>query len=222
MRLSLVTLSRKETKMMHPYNEDLLSLTQEKLGEIFELAVLHEKISINSFAGRFLSSNVCPAFEGNDLPLLLGKSSNELLALILGKEPKEYPTSDYATPEYWVGWVLAYAQWSLNKSFDELIEILPCGELINLHFPYHEMDVTKAVDLFKERFTNENILKRKRKELGLSQPELAYISGISERSIKAYEQGKVELSKASGETLYALAKALHCSMEELLKNSSNL
>ncbi len=55
------------------------------------------------------------------------------------------------------------------------------------------------------------------KEKKLSQTELAGISGVSLRAIKAYEQGKLDISKAQGETLYKLSKTLDCSIEDLIK-----
>ncbi len=52
---------------------------------------------------------------------------------------------------------------------------------------------------------------------GLSQSGLSKISKISLRSIKAYEQGRIDLSKAQAETLYILARILDCTIEDLLK-----
>lgn len=59
-------------------------------------------------------------------------------------------------------------------------------------------------------------LKKFREASGLSQTELAEISGVSFRMIQYYEQGANDLNKANGETLYKLAKSLGCNMEDLL------
>lgn len=59
-------------------------------------------------------------------------------------------------------------------------------------------------------------LKKKRKELGMSQALLASKSGVSIRMIQYYEQGAKDINKASAETIYLLSKALNCRMEEIL------
>ena len=60
-------------------------------------------------------------------------------------------------------------------------------------------------------------LKRLREEKHYSQGQLAYISKVSLRSIKAYEQRYRNINKASGETLKRLAIALDCDIEEILE-----
>jgi transcriptional regulator with XRE-family HTH domain len=60
-------------------------------------------------------------------------------------------------------------------------------------------------------------LKRLREESGLSQNKLAEISGVSIRMIQHYEQGVKDINKAQGITLYKIAKALNCKMDDLLE-----
>lgn len=59
-------------------------------------------------------------------------------------------------------------------------------------------------------------LKKKRKELGMSQALLASKSGVNIRTIQSYEQGAKDINKASVEAIYMLSKALNCRMEEIL------
>lgn len=122
-----------------------------------------------------------------------------------------------ASPEYWVGWVLAYTQWYTCKSFKEIITAYPCSKLLLNYFPYHEMDIMNAVNLIKNHLPLEPTLKLLRKKRQLSQDELSKISGVPLRTIRAYEQRKLDISKAQGETLYNLARTLDCSMEDLIK-----
>ena len=202
--------------MIHAYNEQFFSTVQLKLAAMFELAVNNEHISIDEFAGRFLASKICRAFEKADPVYVLGKSANELLGIVLNKEALDIETSDYATPEYWVGWVLAYTQWYLNKPYKVLINAYPCSKLILDYFPYHEMDEMHVVDLFKAKLNVESSLKVIRKRRKLSQNELALLSGVPVRTIKSYEQGTADIAKAQAETLYALARTLGCSIEDLI------
>ncbi|HIT89240.1 MAG TPA: helix-turn-helix transcriptional regulator [Candidatus Merdenecus merdavium] len=62
-----------------------------------------------------------------------------------------------------------------------------------------------------------NHLKEIRLKQGLSQSQLVKQSNVSLTVITKYEQGQRNINKASGETLYKLATALKCSMEDLLQ-----
>lgn len=56
----------------------------------------------------------------------------------------------------------------------------------------------------------------------LSQFQLAKASGVSLRMIQKYEQGDRDIKKAQAETVYKLAKALNCQMEELIDTQKDL
>ena len=56
----------------------------------------------------------------------------------------------------------------------------------------------------------------------LSQSQLAKASGVSLRMLQKYEQGDRDLNKAQAETVYKLAKALNCKMEELIDIQKDL
>lgn len=203
--------------MIHAYNEQFIGIIQPKVAAMFELAVLEEHIDIDAFAQKFISSPVCHALENADPVYALGKSANELLALILGNEPFNIETSSYASPEYWVGWVLAYAQWYFNKPYATIIAAIPCSKILDHYFPYHEMDITQSMDLIAKYLKLVCPLKEIRQRHGLSQTQLANLSNVPLRTIKSYEQGTVDIAKAQGETLYALAQILNCSIEDLIR-----
>ena len=203
--------------MIHAYNEQFIGIIQPKVAAMFELAVLEEYIDIDAFAQKFISSPVCHALENADPVYALGKSANELLALILGNEPFNIETSSYASPEYWVGWVLAYAQWYFNKPYATIIAAIPCSKILDHYFPYHEMDITQSMDLIAKYLKLVCPLKEIRQRHGLSQTQLANLSNVPLRTIKSYEQGTVDIAKAQGETLYALAQTLNCSIEDLIR-----
>ena len=59
-------------------------------------------------------------------------------------------------------------------------------------------------------------MKELREKAGMSQSQLSRESGINVRMIQHYEQGVKDLNKAQGITLYHLARALGCQMEDLL------
>lgn len=202
--------------MIHAYREQYAEIIQHKTAEIFELAVLNEKLNIDNFANKFVNSVVATAFESMDPIYILGRSSNELIASIMDKPPVDIYSAAFASPEYWVGWVLGYAQTSLKKSFKTLIKIFPCSELINYYFPYHEMDIGQIIDVFKEKLSKYSPLKERREAMGLSQDDLSLLSDVPVRTIRAYEQNKLDIKKAQADTVSALAKALRCSIDYLI------
>ena len=67
-----------------------------------------------------------------------------------------------------------------------------------------------------------NKLKEKRMQRKLSQSQLAKASGVSLRMLQKYEQGDRDLNKAQAETVYKLAKALNCKIEELIDIQKDL
>lgn len=203
--------------MIHAYNEYFVSIAQEKLGCMFELAVLEEGISIDEFTDKFLASPISKAFETANSIYIEGKSANELFALVLDTKPKEYKQSSFASPEYWVGHVLVYTQWYLNLTFSEIIKNFKASKILENYFPYHEMDITQIVDLIKGNIPLKNTLKEMRIKKGYSQSELSTLSNVPIRNIRAYEQETLDISKASAETLYALSKVLDCTIEDLIR-----
>ena len=66
------------------------------------------------------------------------------------------------------------------------------------------------------RVTVTNALKERRNAAGMSQSKLAHASGVNVRMIQKYEQGESDLFKAQAGTVLSLAKALNCSVEDLI------
>ena len=61
-------------------------------------------------------------------------------------------------------------------------------------------------------------MRKIRESRQISQSELSKMSGVSLRSIQLYEQKVNDIDKAQAQTLYKLAHALGCSIEDLLEN----
>ncbi len=204
--------------MIRAYSEDALEGTKRKLGEMFEIAVNYEGIDIDEFAFIFVTNtDVVRSFETASPTISEGKSSLEILSLLVERKHREYELSEEATPEYWTGWILAYVQWYSALSYSHIISVVPASTLRDYYFPFHEEDISRLSMIVMDRIRPQSPLREKRKALGLSQRKLALLSGVSERALKAYEQGKLEISKSSGETLYSLSRVFCCPIEDLLK-----
>lgn len=62
----------------------------------------------------------------------------------------------------------------------------------------------------------DSALKRMRQEKGITQKELAEKSGVSQRTIQAYEQGRKDINKASVSSVLAMSNALGCNLSEII------
>ena len=60
-------------------------------------------------------------------------------------------------------------------------------------------------------------LKKIRNATGVSQGKLAEASGVNVRMIQHYEQGVKDINSAAALTVYKLAQALECKIEDLLE-----
>ena len=208
--------------MINAYDKNYLLKAQNNMGSMFDFSVYDLKKDLSDFFENFLQSKICSRFESGESTVIAGKSGIELAAEILGDEnlTSKYKPVANKSPEYWCGWVLAYFQWYTNLSFGEINNLIPIKEVLAFYSPYHEMDITqiceKLLELYNKRKHQTN-LKLFRTEAGLSQSELAQITGVPVRTIQQYEQNKKNINAAKAETVIKLAKALNCSGEMLLE-----
>ncbi len=202
--------------MIHAYNEIYLEGVMRNLAALFDIAINAEGYNEDEFADIFSKSDIASGIETGTPDMLAGKSATELL-IELTKKDCEYTNIPLdRSPQYWAGWVLAYAQWYLNKSFGDILSVMTFSNLVNMYHPYHEADEMKTIEIIQGLFPKTSALKRLRQDRKLTQEQLAALSGVNVRSIRSYEQGSNDLSKAQGETLMMLAKALNCTVEDLL------
>ena len=78
------------------------------------------------------------------------------------------------------------------------------------------MGPIEMVKKIKQYISMGNKLKQFREKKKMTQQELSSTSNVTVKNIKAYEEGTVDISKAQGDTLFRLSRALGCSIEELL------
>lgn len=202
--------------MIRAYNEMYLNPVMHNLAALFDMAINAEGIEADEFAKVFALSDIAKDIENGVPDVLVGKSATEMLMLILDRNVEYDSVPMDRTPEYWAGWVLALAQWTLNRSFAEIISVMPFSRLVRMYYPYHEADERKTIEVIANLFPKVNALKSIRQKRKLTQEQLAAISGVNLRSIRSYEQEDNEIAKAQAETLQMLAKALDCTIEELL------
>ncbi len=211
--------------MIHAYQEIYLNKAQSILGDAFDYAVNTCDISGDKFVKLFLVSSVCRRIENGEPAYIAGKSGIEIAAEVLSetmdKELTQEPAEKFGrSKEYWIGWAVAYYQWYSGRKFSEIFRAVTYDDLQQMYYTLHEADISKFVDIVGERIRlayPDTNLKRIRNAYGCTQAELAKSSEVSLRSIQMYEQRNKDINKASVETVYRLAKALGCAIEDLIE-----
>ena len=211
--------------MIHAYDKDYLYYAQHNLGHMVDFAVNTCEYSLDEFFEMFRVSNVCKQFEEGNPSYLVGKTGCELARLvILEVKEKEIQEKDIMymdrSPEYWLGWSLAYYVWEKNCRFDYIFRVICPKNLIGMYDTLHEADISKFViqiDNKLKEYYDKSMLARLRTYANLSQSMLAEKSGINIRIIQSYEQGMRDINKAQFSTIVKLAKALNCEPIELLE-----
>ena len=211
--------------MIRAYQEIYLNSAQAMLGDAFDYAINVCQYPGEDFIKMFVVSSISKRIENGEPAYLKGKSGIEVLIDIVyettGKIINVSPIERFSrSPEYWIGWALAYYQWYSCRSFGEILQVISFTDLQNMYYTLHEADISKFADVLDMRMREHFVdtrLKHYRAINSMSQSELAKASGVSLRSIQMYEQRNKDINKASAETILRLAKALSCSMEDLLE-----
>ncbi len=213
--------------MTFAYERDCVDEIMENMGNMIECAVYILGYDADEFLQFFIKSGIANEVENHNPKYSVGMSGVELTQEIVHETFGGYPEIETKcivdkSPEYWGMWALAYYQNQVKLSYNFLLEMVSFNEILCWYPTLHEMDITHFVDAMNIRIeyyrqNQETPLARYRRLRGYSQRILAQRSGVSLRMIQLYEQKQNDIAKAQAETLFHLAKALGCSMEQLLR-----
>ena len=211
--------------MIRAYHKVYLEKARTNLGRMLDFATYDIGYDPGEFFDLFMNSGLADRFGKGEFTLLVGMSGVELAYQVLKithnqvEMPKPRYTAD-RSPEYWVGWALAYYQWETAMCFEDILEYVTIDDMIRMYSPYHEMDIRHFCDRMNELYREANPetkLKQLRQRAGISQNDLAELSGVPKRTIQQYEQRQKSINKAQAEYLIMLARALRCNVEELIE-----
>ena len=213
--------------MIRAYDRVYLDNARTALGRMLDFAVYDLKYDIAEFFHLFIKSGVAERFETGDFAVIVGMSGVELAYEVLEQSgvERERMKPNYTvnrSEEFWVGWALAYYQWETSMSFAEIVRYVPIKDIIALYSPYHEMDIRRFVDKVNAMYKAakpETNLKLLRQKAGLSQRELAEMSGVPMRTIQQYEQRQKNINKAKAEYLVMVAKVRCCTADDLIEKT---
>ena len=216
--------------MIRAYEESYLSDAVRNLSAAFDYAINICKLDVEEFSVLFLRSRLSKEFEMGNPYIISGTSGIELIQKIILEIYPNYKFPEYtmtmvSSKEYWAGYYLAQYQWFTARSFKDIFRKISLSEIIDMYNVYHEMDISHFIEELNKRYTNtilDTKLKMHRMYSDMSQSELAKKSGVSLRAIQLYEQRVNDLNKAQVHTVYKLARALYCSVEDLLEDPQTI
>ncbi len=212
---------------MSAYDKTYLYDAMDALAEAFDYAARDDRVGAQRFFDLFVQTDIAAAFGGGSPRYVAGMSGIELVLQVCERAGMRLDPLCEAlhapldrSPEYWCGWILAYAQWRSGRPFASLHEKVSMKDLMRLYEPLHEASEDRAADAIEsliDRKAQPTRLKTIRQARGMTQKQLARASGASLRAVQQYEQRAKDINGAHAMKLYALARTLGCTMEDLLE-----
>ena len=212
--------------MTRAYSEFYLNDAKRVLSQCFDYMINDCGFEADWVSTLFVSSGYARQFECGNPAILSGMSGTELATAIVRQTYEERPMperrfDDDLSPGYWAGWVLAEYQWFSGKSFEKIFDRVALSEIILMYPLFHETDISVFLKEMEKKCVahpSGTKLKKIRESRGLSQAELARESGVKLRNIQMYEQQINDIDKAQARTVYKLARAIGCEVEDLLED----
>lgn len=210
---------------MHAYPEAYLSDAMRNMGEYIEYAVEEAAIEPDDCIPMLIISGFASSWEKGDPRIVSGMSGIELFSRVvekcgldISKKPEtitRYDTGD----AYWSGYILAYYQWHTAESFSLINTRIHLSDILLLYPALHTASEEKGIETIFDKVNESSMVSRLqayRRRLGLSQRQLADLSGVNVRTLQQYEIGDKDIKKASAEKVISLSKVLLCRPDEIL------
>ena len=112
------------------YDESYLPLSQRILGDMYDYAVNTLSFGIKQYHRLFIVSGIARQFEIGNPTYVAGMNGCEVAREVISSCTDRTPENEDLmyldkSPEYWVGWALAYYQWKSAFSFREIDLAVP-------------------------------------------------------------------------------------------------
>ncbi len=211
--------------MSYSYKETYLGDAMRNLGEMTEYAYYACDVEPDKALRIFIISGYADRFGKGDPCVVSGMSGTELYQHAaeecgLNMTPwlgalVRYKTDVY----YWAGYILAYYQWSANRTFGKILSVIKTDDLMRMYPALHTASDERAIEEIEELYRERSAygrLQEYRKRINMTQAQLAEASGVNIRTLQQYEIGSKSLRKAAAETVFSLADVLGCRPEELI------
>ena len=192
----------------------------EILASAFDMLVNHVHIDEKEVINLFFATETFDYYEIKSPKYMVGMSGRELALEVLSlinfdiKNVDLYYIDFFKTKEYWAMYMITYYKYKSKMSFKEIFKSVSINDVIDMYHPLHEAGFDRFIDEMDDICKNIDNLSvdivRKRRALGISQKELADMSGVKLRTLQKYETGEKDIRKASYETVERIKKSLGC------------
>ena len=206
------------------YDNHFIEYVMKNMGEAFCFASLSLSLDLDVFMTLFISSGVANEIESGNPTYTFGMSGTELVYKTFersGMKFKKRISEDdsHRLDTYWAGYILAYFQYKTGLSYQYIHDQLSMYDIRDLFYPLHEASEEKAINVISKLIKKKYVtrLQQRRKLLNISQRRLAMMAIVNIRTLQEYEIGTKSINKASALTVYRLAKALNCKVEDILE-----
>ena len=147
--------------MMRAYDPNLLNKARISLAWMFEYAVHVYGVALEVYYQQFLQSSISECFASGDSSVLAGMSGAEMAYYVIHENDPQVAMAEQIfgvnkSPEYWLGWALAYYQWYRNLPFGRITEKIGIEGILSLYPLYHEMDILHFVEALDEMRAGAN------------------------------------------------------------------
>ena len=131
--------------MTGAYNELYLDNARKVIAVMLDYVVNNLGLEGDAFFKMFATSGIAKQVEAGNPKYVAGCSGIELAhdvldAVGLPMDPTSYQSID-RSPEYWLGWALAYYQWSRGVRFSTILQWLSVLDGTRMYQKYHELDI---------------------------------------------------------------------------------
>ena len=207
---------------MRAYNEVFVYDAMRCLGEMMEYGVNSCGVEPEVLFDMFIGLGYAESFGNGNIKYICGMSGCELAQRIISEgHISTNPISDEVYEDaYWIGWILAYYQWSSSIPFRDIIKYISFEYLHRAYPALHTASEDKSVETFNKIICRAQKISRiqaARINYGYSQSELATAAGINLRTLQEYENRRRDINKASGSVLLRIAKAIACNIEDIME-----
>ena len=202
------------------YSEYYLDDACNLLGSYFDSAVNYYRFSLKEAWKKFVESSFSKSIQKGDPKVISGMSGSELVCSIFDIDKSDSGISLERSPEYWLGYYLAYFNWYTSIKFSFIAEYFDINDILKMYAKYHEMDVSIFIEdlcLFLNEKKKKTNLEIYRLKSGMTRKELSIRTGVPLRTIEQYEQNFKDINNAKSITLFRLSKALFVEPEDLLE-----
>ena len=140
--------------MTGAYNELYLDNARRVIAVMLDYVVNNLGLEGDVFFKMFTESGIAKQVEAGNPKYVAGRSGIELAhdvldAVGLPMDPTSYQSID-RSPEYWLGWALAYYQWSRGVRFSTILHWLTVSDETRMYRKYHELDIRHFCDRVDE------------------------------------------------------------------------